>query len=249
MSEDATEEWLSITDAAVRLSMAGDVVDRSTLSRYVSQHAEAIETRRQGKANLVEFGALARHRGENVRLRRGGFGFGGGEWSGPGAGAYAGQGGPHAGGAGAAATGAQGGARGAAGSYRPGAHAPRGTQADGRARKINADAEMRELDLAKRRGELTPTVEVDRAGRDAIALMLAAFDRAVETEAASLSVRYGWDERVTRIALKGFVKRGLEVFNREIRERLDQAERAAFVDDDAPETAADVDPGAPARLQ
>jgi hypothetical protein len=245
MGEDATEEWLSITEAAARLTMAGDQVDRSTLSRYVSQHAEAIETRRQGKANLVEFGALARHRGENVRLRRPGFGFGGGEWGGPGAGGHAGQGGSHAVGTGAAAAGA----KGAGGAYRPGAHAPRGTQADGLARKINADAEMRELDLAKRRGELTPTVEVDRAGRDAIALMLAAFDRAVETEASSLSVRYGWDERVTRIALKGFAKRGLEVFNREIRERLDQAERAGFADEDATPDAAAADPAAASRLQ
>ena len=45
-----SEEWVSITDAAKRLSAAGDVVDRSTLSRYVSQHAEALPTRREGKS-------------------------------------------------------------------------------------------------------------------------------------------------------------------------------------------------------
>ena len=225
MTDVADGEWLSITDAAARLTQAGDAVDRSTLSRYVSQHADALPTRREGKANLVEFGSLARHRAENVRLNRGGIMV-----------------------AQPAANAAGGWTKGGA-QYRSGGYAPRGTQADGLARKINADAEMRELDLAKRRGELTPTVEVDRAGRDAIALMLAAFDRAVETEAASLSVRYGWDERVTRIALKGFAKRGLEVFNQEVRERLDHAERAAFVDEEAAASDGVADPSPSARLQ
>lgn len=192
-------EWLSITEAALRLTAEGDAVDRSTLSRYVSQHSEAIETRRDGKANLVEFGALAQHRRENIRLRR-----------------------P------AAASGAGFVPASAPATSRPGAMRVAGTQSDGLARKINADAEMREMDLAKRRAELTPSAEVDKAGRDAVALMLAAFDRAVETEAATLSVRYGWDERIARIALKGFARKGMEVFNRELRERLDQREREDF---------------------
>lgn len=195
MSDDVAGEWLSITEAAARLSETGDVVDRSTLSRYLSQYAEALPTRRDGKSNLVEFGALVAHRSENIRLKK------------------------------------------SAAIYRhPQAglgNQPsrfKGTQSDGLARKVNAEAEIKEMDLAERRGELTPTAEVDAAGRDAIALMQAAFDRAVETEAATLSVRYGWDERITRIALKGFAKRGIEVFNREIRERLDNRARAAFSD-------------------
>lgn len=65
-----SEEWMSITDAARRLSGAGDVVDRSTLSRYVSQHAEALPTKRDGKSNLIEFGTLAQHRAENIRLQQ-----------------------------------------------------------------------------------------------------------------------------------------------------------------------------------
>lgn len=68
--------------------------------------------------------------------------------------------------------------------------------------------------MLKRRGELTPTAEVDQGGRDAVALMQAAYDRAVETEAATASVRYGWDERVARIVLKGFARRGLERLRR-----------------------------------
>lgn len=196
MSEADTGEWLSITDAAARLTEGGDAVDRSTLSRYLTQYAEALPTRREGKSNMVEMGELVAHRRENIRLRR------------------------------------------PAPAARP---APRdngrsvrfaGTQSDGLARKVNAEADIKEMDLAERQGSLTPTAEVDQAGRDAVALMQAAFERAVETEAATLSVRYGWDERIARIALKGFAKRGLEVFNREIRERLDNKSRTAYADEE-----------------
>ncbi|WP_376704697.1 hypothetical protein RQ479_08100 [Mesorhizobium sp. ISC25] len=196
-------EWISITDAAARLSAAGDRIDRSTLSRYLKQHSEALPTREEGKSHLVEYGALVAHRGENIRLRN---------------------------------------IPPVAGGLAPGFGSPKGrpvsrfagSQSDGQARKAQADAEMREMDLAQRRGELTPTAEVDKAGRDAIALMQSAFDRAIESEAASLSVKYGWDERVARIALKSFVRAGLDDFNREIRERLDQRERERAAGDTGP---------------
>lgn len=193
-------EWISITEAAARLSAAGDPIDRSTLSRYVSQHAEALATRREGKSNLVEFGALLAHRGENVRIR------------------------PTVAPAVRNAT---------AGPTRRFV----GTQSDGTARKAMADAEMREMDLAKRRGELTPTSEVDRGARDAVALMQSAFDRAVEAKAAALSVKYGWDERVARLELKAFAKVGIENFNREVREALDASQRAQFAADSDTEAA------------
>jgi len=197
--EDVAGEWVSITEAAARLSDAGDAVDRSTLSRYVTQYAEALPTRREGKSNLVDFDALVTHRRENIRLRKS--------------------------------------ASDARHAARPQSRQMQGrfagTQSDGLARKVNAEADIKEMDLAERQGSLTPTTEVDQAGRDAVALMQAAFERAVETEAATLSVRYGWDERLARIALKGFAKRGLEVFNREIRERLDSKARRAFAEDDA----------------
>lgn len=188
------EEWISITEAAVRLTAIGDPVDRSTLSRYLKQHAEALPLRENGRANLVEFGALAAHRGENVRIR-------------PPA---------QSGGAPIAVTG------------RPIRQAPRfaGSQSDGVARKAQADAELREMDLAQRRKQLTPTAEVDQAGRDAIALMMSAFERATESEASSLALRYGWDERTVRIALKAFSRTGLEVFHREMLEHLDRMRRS-----------------------
>ncbi|MBZ9822330.1 hypothetical protein [Mesorhizobium sp. CA4] len=187
-------EWISITDAAARLTEAGDFVERSTLSRYIKQHAEALPTRQDGKSNLVEFNALRQHRSENIRLKP----------------APARETFP----------------------TRPltGKPSPRfaGSQSDGLARKAQADAEMREMDLALRRGELTPTSEVDRAGRDAIALMQSAFERAVEAEAATLNVRYGWEERLVRIALKAFTTKGLEVFNREMLKLIDQHQREAL---------------------
>lgn len=192
-----TEEWISITDAAARLSAVGDRIDRSTLSRYLKQHAEALPLKADGKSNLVEFGALVAHRSENIRIRT--------------------EVAPlfvQPAGASAAAS-------------MPSAPPPRlkGTQSDGAARKAQAEAELKEMDLAERRGELTIVAEVDQGGRDAIALMQSAFERAIETEAAGLSLKYGWDERMARLALKGFAREGLSVFNREILKRLDGMRR------------------------
>jgi len=200
------DEWISITDAAARLTAAGDSVDRSSLSRYISQHGEALATRREGKANLVEFGALAAHRAENVRLRK------------PVATLVTGP---------------------ATAPQKPARFA--GSQSDGAARKMQADAELREMDLAERRGELTIAAEVDKAGRDAVALMQSAFDRAIDTEAATASVKYGWDERVVRLVLKAFARKGVDVFHSETLKILDgfaRANMAAEQGDDRPVEAA-----------
>lgn len=199
------EDWVSITEAAARLATLGDPLDRSTLSRYLAQHAEALPVRVEGKAKLIEFGALRAHRGENIRIR-------------------------------------------APLPQVPAAPAPAiqarrfaGSQADGAARKANADAELREMDLAQRRKQLTPTAEVDQAGRDAVALMQSAFDRAIESEAMQIALRYGWEERQIRLALKAFARRGIEVFHREVLERLDAMRRA----DDAGEPVGTADAAAP----
>lgn len=198
-----SHEWISITEAAARLTAAGDRVERSTLSRYIKQHAEALETRRTGRETQVEFGALVQHRRENVRLARSGDGL-------PPAMVVVEEG-------------------------RRGAAAPAaGTQAAATARKIGAEAELKEMEVAARRGELTPVAEVDRGSRDAVALMQSAFDRAVETTAAELSVKYGWDERAVRLALKGFAKSGLEAFHTEMLSRLDDLRRRREGGDDRP---------------
>ncbi len=183
----SNDDWISISEAAGRLTAMGDPVERSTLSRYLKQHSEAIELRDDGKARLVEFNTLVAHRNENIRIRV----------APPTTRTVAAQ-----------------------GNFNP---APRfsGSQSDGAARKAQADAELREMDLAERRKTLTKVSEVDRAGRDAVALMQSAFERALETEAANASVKYGFDERATRLVLKAFVRKGLEVFNQTILGRID----------------------------
>ena len=189
------EDWISITEAASRLTQSGDKVDRSTLSRYLKQHAEALPLREDGKSNKVDYAALVEHRAENIRIRSAPMNLF------------------------------------TASSVPPppsSAAMPRDkTQANGNARKALADAELKEMDLAKRRGELTVVDEVDQAGRDAVALMLSAFERAIEPEAASLSLKYGWDERALRIALKGFAKLGLATFNEQITKQLEALKRQA----------------------
>ncbi|UFW80011.1 hypothetical protein [Rhizobium sp. SU303] len=195
------EEWISITEAAARLTADGDQVDRSTLSRYLKQHSEALSLKPDGKSNLVDYIALLAHRRENIRIRP-----------------------------------ASQSSRSAAAKPGPTSRQT-GTQSDGTARKVQAEAEMREMDLAERRKELTPVAEVDQAGRDAIAMMMSAFERAIETEAASLSLRYGWEERVVRIALKGFSREGLSVFNQNVLKKLDAMRRR----EDAGEDPRDLD--------
>lgn len=195
------EDWVSVTEAAARLTASGDKISRSTLSRYLAQHDEALATKRDGRKTLVEYHALAGHRAENIRL----------------------EGKPPA---------------------RPEqpSEPQKPTQISGAARKAMADAELRELDLAERRGELVPVSEVDKGMRDAVALMQSSFERTVESEAASLSVKYGWDERAARGALKAFVRSGLDVFHREVLKALDGLRRSR----DAVKRGDQPMPGAPA---
>ena len=194
------EDWISITEAATRLTASGDKVDRSTLSRYLKQHAEALPLKPDGKSNLVEFGALVSHRSENIRIRALPF--------------LAPAGAP------------------AASPSAPAASRFAGTQADGAARKVNADAEMREMELARRKRQLTIVAEVDKAGRDAVALMMSAFERAIEPEAANTALKNGWDERKVRVGLKSFMKSGLDVFHREVLNRLDEMRRSDEEDEE-----------------
>ena len=194
------EEWISITDAAKRLSAAGDVVDRSTLSRYVSQHVEALPTKREGKSNLVEFATLAKHRSENIRLTR-----------------------------------------------RPVEPAPAAradvpaqqpTQISAAARDKEASAALRELELARELRQITSVREVADAGQTALVLMRSAFERSVDTEAAALSLKHGWDERKVRLALKTFAQAGVAVFHAEMLKRLDALSRAKDADEEYQEETA-----------
>lgn len=59
---------VSLTAAADLLAEAGDQVERSSLSRYVTKHADALNPQKQGRETVVEFELLAAHRRENIRL-------------------------------------------------------------------------------------------------------------------------------------------------------------------------------------
>jgi hypothetical protein len=50
------------------LTAAGDKVDRTSLSRYVSSHADALNPQRRGRETIVDFDALSLHRQQNIRL-------------------------------------------------------------------------------------------------------------------------------------------------------------------------------------
>ncbi|WP_319568365.1 hypothetical protein [Cohaesibacter marisflavi] len=195
------EDWISITDAAKRLTKAGDAVTRSTLSRYLDKHSDALPTKKDGRSNLVDYVVLRQHRKENIRIDV----------------ASASQAMPQGEGVPDAAAGAPPSGK-SSSNFQ-------GSRVDGASRKAQAEAELKEMDLAERRAQLTPTGEVDRAGRDAVALMRSAFERSVEGEAAMLSVKYGWDERTVRLALKGFARVGLDAFHRVLLKRVDQLSR------------------------
>jgi hypothetical protein len=48
------------------LAERGDWVEHSTLSRYVSKYANALDPQRDGRETTVDFEALIQHRSENI---------------------------------------------------------------------------------------------------------------------------------------------------------------------------------------
>ena len=68
MSDTHSPEMVSLSKAAELLTAAGDAVDRTSLSRYVSRHADALSPVQQGRSTLVDLALLKRHRKENIRL-------------------------------------------------------------------------------------------------------------------------------------------------------------------------------------
>ena len=51
------------------LAERGDLVEQSTLSRYVTKYADALDPQPNGRETMVDFEALALHRQQNVRRR------------------------------------------------------------------------------------------------------------------------------------------------------------------------------------
>lgn len=57
---------VSLKRAKELLAERGDPIEQSTLSRYVSKYADALEPKRDGRETTVDFESLAKHRGENI---------------------------------------------------------------------------------------------------------------------------------------------------------------------------------------
>lgn len=92
------------------------------------------------------------------------------------------------------------------------------TQAEGAARKLAAEAEIKELQLAKEKGQLAPVAEVQEASREAVTQMRAAFDLAVNQTAELVASRFGGEARLVRPLLKQMIRAGLEEFARAMSE-------------------------------
>lgn len=98
------------------------------------------------------------------------------------------------------------------------------SQAEGAARKVTAEAEIKELQLAKEKGLLTPTAEVQEAARDAVTQLRAALELAVNQAAEQIASRLGGEARLVRPLLKNMVRAGLEEFARAMTELVMIAE-------------------------
>lgn len=165
MSTDRTD-LVSISELTRRLKAKGIRIDRSTVSRYVTRHADALNPVQQGKEALVSEAAFLAHRGENINIA----------------------------------------------DERP-YQAPK-AGAVAKARREQADAELREIELGKTKLLLTPTSEVTEAAAEAIGAMNAAFDMALQKTAERLGSGFGLETRLVRPYLRGLRETALEEFRR-----------------------------------
>ncbi|MBI5260879.1 MAG: hypothetical protein HY852_03555 [Bradyrhizobium sp.] len=154
---------VSVTEAARRLTEAGDKVERSTLSRYVDRYAAALNPVKRGRETVLDFETLRKHRAENINL-----------------------------------------------DAKPLAGAR--SKSDSQARKLDADARLRELDLAERESKLTLRDEVAEGAAVAIAAMRAAMDAAVNDTAEQLAHQFAGEARLIRPKLRAMTAKGFDAF-------------------------------------
>lgn len=173
MSTDRTD-LVSISELHRRLTEAGQKANRSSLSRYVTRYADALQPVRQGRDTLVSYSAFVQHRGENINVA----------------------------------------------DERPYAVSKQGAAA--KARKEEADAGLREIELAKAKNLLTPTAEVAAAGREAVGALSAAFDLALQDTAERLAAATGADARIIRPHLRKLKEAALEAFRHKLSTALSE---------------------------
>ncbi|ACB96728.1 hypothetical protein [Beijerinckia indica] len=59
---------VTISKAAELLTAAGDAVVRSSLSRYVTKYADALNPKKMKAGTVIDFELLVKHRKENIRV-------------------------------------------------------------------------------------------------------------------------------------------------------------------------------------
>ncbi len=182
-----TNDAVSISSAADRLAALGDRVERTALSRYVKSHG--LPTVKAGRETLVSFSALVNHRRTNELL-------------------------------GAAAhnlprMNASDEPVGPAAASVP-ALAVTASKSDGQSRKWAADADLRELELARETGRLVERSVVENAAGDAIAAMETAMLGTLNTTAEALAEEFRVEPRRVRQRLRTMVEDGLARFRKEM---------------------------------
>jgi len=95
---------------------------------------------------------------------------------------------------------------------------PRG-RADEAALNIRAQRQIRELEIAERIGELTPTREVRAAAVEALSALRSAFALSLNDSAAALASAFNLEPRLVRPHLKTFERIGLDAFARSLAEK------------------------------
>lgn len=101
-------------------------------------------------------------------------------------------------------------------------------KADSQARKLDADAKMRELDLAEREGKITLRSEVAEAAREAVAALRSSLEASVNETAEQIAHATASEPRLIRPALRKMAAKGFEAFT----ERM--MAYAARLDSEAP---------------
>jgi hypothetical protein len=59
-------ERVNLTRARELLAEQGDLVEQSTLSRYVTKYADVLDPQKDGRDTIIDFEILAQHRRENI---------------------------------------------------------------------------------------------------------------------------------------------------------------------------------------
>jgi hypothetical protein len=176
---------VSISTAVERLNALGDTVERTSLSRYIKNHN--INSIRSGRETLVSFAALVNHRRTNELL-------------GPAAHNL-----PHMGMGGDA-------------SSQTFASTPvsiaQASKSDGQSRKWAADADLRELELAQKTGQLIERASIESAAVEAITAMETAMLGSLNVTAEAMAEEFRAEPRRVRQRLRAMVENGLADFRR-----------------------------------